>query len=158
MALSSVIPGIRHPLLAALLGASLLAACSSAPPPAADLPHREAVLETALGQIGRPYRYGGGDGDGFDCSGLVQYVFDQAGVPMPRTASLQYERGNAIDSQYAAPGDLVFFRIDGRLHVAIYVGDGRFIHAPASGQDVTLAAINSPYWQQHLVSVVRVLR
>lgn len=149
---------LLRPLRFALLASVLLAACSSAPPPAADLPRREAVLETALGQIGRPYRYGGGDGDGFDCSGLVQYVFDQAGVELPRTASLQYSRGSHIDSQYAAPGDLVFFRIDGRLHVAIYVGDGRFIHAPATGQQVTLAAIGSPYWQEHLVSVVRVLQ
>lgn len=151
-------PARMRLLTLAGFAALVLAACSSAPPPAADLPHREAVLETALGQIGRPYRYGGGDGDGFDCSGLVQYVFDQAGVALPRTASLQYSRGNHIDSQYAAPGDLVFFRIDGRLHVAIYVGDGRFIHAPATGQQVTLATIGSPYWQEHLVSVVRVLQ
>jgi murein DD-endopeptidase len=136
----------------------LIAACSSTPPEAADTPRREAVLESALGQIGRPYRYGGGDGDGFDCSGLVQYVFEQAGVELPRTASLQHERGNSIPAQYAAPGDLVFFRIDGRLHVAIYVGDGRFIHAPGTGKDVTLAAIAMPYWQEHLVGVVRVLR
>ena len=140
------------------LVAIVLTACSSAPPPAADTPRREAVLETALGQIGRPYRYGGGDGDGFDCSGLVKYVFDQAGVSLPRTAALQYEHGAPIPEQYAAAGDLVFFKISGSLHVAIYIGNGRFVHAPATGQDVTVTALENPYWQEHLLSVVRVLR
>jgi murein DD-endopeptidase len=136
----------------------LVTACATSPPQPQDTARREAVLETALGQIGRPYRYGGGDGDGFDCSGLVQYVFDQAGVQVPRTAARQHEGGHRITLADAAPGDLVFFRIDGGLHVAVYIGNGRFVHAPATGQDVMISAIDAPFWQDHFVDAVRILR
>ena len=146
---------VRTLLLAAVL---LCAACAEAPPQPQDTARRETVLETALGQIGRPYRYGGGDGDGFDCSGLVQFVFEQAGVQLPRTAARQHDDGRRIPLTAAAPGDLVFFRIDGALHVAVYIGNGRFVHAPASGRDVMISALDAPFWQDHFVDAVRILR
>lgn len=158
--------GRADPLwLAALL---VLAGCAASfePPPAPaarsqvpeDVATREAVLETALGQIGRPYRYGGGDGDGFDCSGLVQYVYSEAGIALPRTAAQQLRVGAPVKLSQAAPGDLVFFRIDGGMHVGIYVGDGRVVHAPAPGKEVTVAPVTTPYWRDHFIEAVRVLR
>ncbi|MBX6419920.1 MAG: C40 family peptidase [Nevskia sp.] len=134
-----------------------LAACATAPPPVTDFATRQAVLEEALGEIGRPYRYGGGDADGFDCSGLVHYVFEQAGVELPRTAAEQRRAGRAIDFRDAAPGDLVFYRFGNTLHATIYVGDDRVVHAPASGQTVTVTRVDNDYWRERLVSVVRVL-
>lgn len=155
-------------VVSAAIALALLSACGSGPEPRApgpsaapavkDLARREIVLETALGQIGRPYRYGGGDGDGFDCSGLVQYVFEQAGVSLPRTAAEQRQQGHSVSLHDAAAGDLVFFKIGGAWHATIYVGDGRVVHAPSSGQTVTVTSINSDYWQQHIVGAVRILR
>lgn len=143
-----------------LVAALCLSACATTrtPPPIQDYATREAVLETALGQIGRPYRYGGGDGNGFDCSGLVQFVYAQSGVELPRTAAQQRDIGMRIPLAYAAPGDLVFFDIGGGDHVGIYVGDGRVVHAPASGQTVTVTSINSAYWRDHFAEAVRILR
>lgn len=149
----------------ALLAASLLAACAThapapAPaPPVADYATRESVLETALGQIGRPYRYGGGDGEGFDCSGLVQFVYAQVGVQLPRTAAQQREHGYRIALSDAVPGDLVFFRTESGMHATIYVGEGRFVHAPSAGREVTVSTIGERgYWHDRLSDVVRVLR
>jgi len=155
---SRSIQAVSNRRLYAALLCLLLAACASHPPPVVDFHTREIVLETALGQIGRPYRYGGGDGDGFDCSGLVRYVYDQAGVNLPRTAHEQLDLGRSIPFVDAAPGDLVFYRFDGQLHVTIYVGDGRVVHAPSSGQDVTVSTVEGDYWSGRLVKVVRILR
>ena len=137
-----------------------LTACASTPatpPPAHDYATRESVLEDALGEIGRPYVYGGADADGFDCSGLVHYVYGEAGVSVPRTAAQLLRSGNDIPLSSAAPGDLVFFRIDGGLHVTIYVGNGKVVHAPASGQTVTVSKIGTGYWREHYLATVRIL-
>jgi len=102
--------------------------------------------------MGTPYRYGGSDPrEGFDCSGLVQYTHRQAGIAVPRTARAQYNASRPVSRRQLRPGDLVFFRIDGRRisHVGIYLGDGRFIHAPSSGQKVTTARLDDPYWRRH---------
>jgi murein DD-endopeptidase len=141
----------------ALLVALWLTACASAPPPVTDFATRQAVLEEALGEIGRPYRYGGGDADGFDCSGLVRYVYGQAGIELPRTAAEQRRAGREIELRDAAPGDLVFYRFGSALHATIYVGDARVVHAPASGQTVSVTRIDNDYWRARLVSVVRIL-
>lgn len=146
----------RGPALVLLL---VLAGCASAPPapPPADYAAREEILEDALGQIGRPYVYGGADADGFDCSGLVRYVYADAGIELPRTAAQQRRAGRSIPLADALPGDLVFYRIDGGWHVTIYVGDGRVVHAPARGQTVTVTEIDTPYWRDHYAATVRVL-
>jgi murein DD-endopeptidase len=135
----------------------ILAACSANPPQVRDFATRQAVLQEALGEIGRPYRYGGGDADGFDCSGFVRYVFAQAGRSLPRTAAEQRRVGKTIPYGSLAAGDLVFFSFDGRLHATIYVGDGRIVHAPSSGGSVTVASIDTEYWRNRLVAAVRVL-
>ena len=130
-------------------------------PVAASTPHtalRETLLETALGQIGRPYRYGGGDGDGFDCSGLARHVYAEAGISLPRTAAEQRRTGRPIALANAQPGDLVFFNMGNGTHVGIYVGDGRVVHAPAKGKQVTVTSVTTRYWKQRLAAVVRILK
>lgn len=137
-----------------------LAACGGSvrPDPANDGTRRAIVLE-ALGQIGRPYRYGGSTPDGYDCSGLVQYVYAQVGVKVPRTTREQHTAGRKIDLADAVPGDLLFYSFSGRGidHVAIYLGDDEAVHAPASGRSVIVAGVHLAYWQKHFVDAVRVL-
>lgn len=144
-----------------LLAAALtLAACGGSKAVRVDPAVRHQIVLDALGQVGRPYRYGGTSPAGFDCSGLVQYVFAQAGIRLPRTTLEQHEAGDEIDADDIEPGDLLFYRFNrGRIdHVAIYLGDGQAIHAPASGRAVIVAAIDLPYWRKHFVEAVRVLR
>ncbi|HUS23342.1 MAG TPA: C40 family peptidase [Candidatus Binatia bacterium] len=139
--------------------AGLLPGCSPVrhEPGLRELAVRQALLETALGQIGRPYRYGGGDGDGFDCSGLVHFVYSEAGVTVPRTAADQRRAGRKVPQRELQPGDAVFFDVDGGLHVALYVGDGRVIHAPSRGKDVRLTALALPYWRERYAGAVTLL-
>lgn len=120
---------------------------------------RQSVVVDALGQIGRPYRYGGSTPDGFDCSGLVQYVFAQAGVTLPRSSREQHELGREIDLDDAEPGDLLFYSFAGRRvdHVAIYLGDGQAVHAPARGRQVIVAPVAQKYWMQKFVGARDVL-
>lgn len=127
-------------------------------PPSPQAERRQTILESALGQIGRPYLYGGGDGQGFDCSGLVQHVYSEVGVALPRTAAEQARSGRLIKLREAMPGDLVFFRTRAGTHVGIYVGEGRMVHAPARGKHVTVTSIKVPYWRSRLTGAVRVLK
>lgn len=153
-----------------LLSLSLvLGACASAPhsvsPPlvagSARADAANAVLFRAIALVGIPYRYGGNSPQGgFDCSGLVDYVFrDAAGVALPRTSAQMSELGKrklAIDSLQS--GDLVFFAASGRVsHVGIYVGERRFVNAPNSGGTVRLDSLDSTWWRQHFVYGKRVL-
>ncbi len=142
------------PLLGFLLAVSLLGGCSSAPqrPLAGSPADRERILDAAKELLGTPYRYGGSDPrEGFDCSGLVQYTHRQAGIEVPRTTRAQYNASKPVSRRKLRPGDLVFFRIDGRRisHVGIYLGEGRFIHAPSSGKRVSTARLDDPYWRRH---------
>jgi len=146
--------------LAALLTLLLIAGCAGSlrPDPANDATRRAIVLD-ALGQVGRPYRYGGTTPAGFDCSGLVQYVFKQNGISLPRTTREQHKHGRKIDLKDAVPGDLLFYSFSGRGidHVAIYLGDDQAVHAPASGRAVIVAGVHLEFWKRHYVGAVRVL-
>jgi cell wall-associated NlpC family hydrolase len=106
-----------------------------------------------MSQIGRPYRYGGNSRSGFDCSGLVQYSHEQAGITVPRTTGGQWRHGRPVSQSGLRPGDLVFFSIGpGKArHVGIYEGGGVFIHAPSSGKKVSRASLDNPYWRDRLV-------
>jgi cell wall-associated NlpC family hydrolase len=165
---------LKHLALPALLAAAALATgCASTPSaPLADAPRRVAVeprtadaavggaiAEVAMGMVGTRYRYGGADPvEGFDCSGLVYYAYGQAGYPVPRTSQELFRAVRRIAVGEADPGDLMFFQDQARLsHVGIYVGDGMFVHAPASGANVAIASLASPYYQEHLVAVGRLL-
>jgi cell wall-associated NlpC family hydrolase len=106
----------------------------------------------ALGLIGVEYRYGGeAPESGLDCSGLVRHVFQQVtGVTLPRTSKELSRMGDSIARQDLQPGDLVFFntRRFAFSHVGIYLGEGRFIHAPRTGRDVEVAELGNRYWQK----------
>lgn len=121
-----------------------------------------AVLMRALGLVGTPYRYGGNTPEsGFDCSGLVTYVYrDMLALSLPRTSrELAAVQGPKIDPQRLAAGDLVFFGDPGNVwHVGIYVGEGRFVHAPSTGGTVRLDHLDGSYWRNHYTGAKRVLR
>lgn len=130
-----------------------------ASPIASDF-HGRAVAEFALGFRGVPYRLGGADPSGFDCSGLVQYVFAQYGIPVPRIVEEQYELGDKIKPAKIQPGDLIFFnttrRGSGASHVAIAVGGDRFVHAPNSTGVVRVETLGSSYWAGRYVGTRRI--
>lgn len=101
----------------------------------------------ALEQVGVPYRYGGASPAGFDCSGLVQYSYRVAGRRVPRTTGGLWNEAQTVDRDRLRIGDLLFFRFDGKMsHVGLYVGNGRFVHAPSTGRTVAVDALwNEPY-------------
>jgi len=110
----------------------------------------EDISIAAVGLVGVPYRYGGNNPNGgFDCSGLIAYVYNKsANIKLPRTIQEMSNRGRSVDSGPPAPGDLVFFNTTGAKysHAGIYVGQGRFVHAPSAGGTVRLEYITTPYW------------
>jgi cell wall-associated NlpC family hydrolase len=110
-----------------------------------DRPAVVRAAELAASLVGTPYRYGGAAPDGFDCSGLVWYVYQNFGVSMPRTAAEQRAATTPVTVEELQPGDLVFFQTPAD-HVGIYVGDGEFIHAPSSGKSVERSRLHSPYF------------
>jgi cell wall-associated NlpC family hydrolase len=119
------------------------------------------ILFRAIALVGTPYRYGGNTPDGgFDCSGLVAYVFrDVAGIVLPRTAEeISAIGAPEIDRDRLESGDLVFFRhhTRGVTHVGIYVGEGRFVHAPNEGGTVRLDRLDDNYWREHFRSAKRI--
>jgi cell wall-associated NlpC family hydrolase len=118
------------------------------PAEAMPYPFGEEVVVRAMAQIGTPYRYGGADLGGFDCSGLVYHVYRELGVDAPRTAAAQYEASRRLMRRELRPGDLVFFRTSGRRisHVGIYAGEGRFVHAPQTGRTVELKSLDDTYY------------
>ena len=139
-----------------MLVALLLGACGSAPPRSVDY-DGAAVVQAARAMVGVPYRYGGTDRSGFDCSGLVQYSFRRAGKTVPRSTDQLYAASTSIDLREARAADLLFFRMEGRDidHVGLYLGDGRFIHAPSRGKRVDIASLDQRYWQARLAEVRR---
>ena len=172
-------PGAHYRRIAVLaLSAALLAACGGgertrpdsktsttsrdwpvlAP---ADPARANAVLMRAISLVGTPYRYGGNTPEGgFDCSGLVNYVFrDMLDMALPRTSrDLAALQGPRIASGQLASGDLVFFGAGGSVsHVGIYVGEGRFVHAPNSGGTVRLDRLDGAWWRDHYTGARRLL-
>ncbi|SDH93726.1 C40 family peptidase [Pseudomonas panipatensis] len=134
-----------------------------APKPATqDKREAHEVTKRAFSMIGTPYRWGGtSPKKGFDCSGLVNYVYqDVDEVDLPRTARAIYQSGKPkVARRDLQPGDLVFFRIHSRNvdHVGIYVGNDRFVHAPRRGEKVKVANLNDSYWTRHYLAAKRVL-
>jgi cell wall-associated NlpC family hydrolase len=116
-----------------------------------------AISSTALSLRGAPYRNGGTDPGGFDCSGFVQYVFEQHGVGLPRDTRKQFEAGRQVDASSLEPGDLVFFTTvaPGASHVGISVGGDQFVHAPSSAGVVRVENLSSQYWASRFVGARR---
>ena len=143
---------------------SLALTLGAAPPPSGPVGSSPsgrdaAVLALAQAELGTPYVWGGASpATGFDCSGLVQWVYGQVGVGLPRTAQEQYDATARVSPSELQPGDLVFFRAtdpndpDPITHVGIYVGGGQMIHAPETGEVVSYASI----YQGNLVGAGRV--
>ncbi|MGD8324091.1 MAG: C40 family peptidase [Gammaproteobacteria bacterium] len=119
----------------------------------------ERIAGHAVSMVGSPYRYGGSTPEtGFDCSGLVFYSFGQTGISVPRTSLAQFRSARKISLHDAGEGDILFFQDQEKLsHVGIFIGGGRFVHAPASGRSVSIASLDNPYYQMHLVGVGRLL-
>lgn len=117
----------------------------------------EKITEIAEQQVGVPYLYGGDTPKGFDCSGLVQYVYARAGVKLPRTAEGQYNATPRVARDALEPGDIVFFNSDSGnlMHVGIYIGSHWFVHAPESGKPVSGARLDSAYWYDHYLGAGR---
>ena len=127
----------------------------------ADPVRANAVLMRAISLVGTPYRYGGNTpAGGFDCSGLVNYVYrDMLDLRLPRTSrELAVMQGPRIATEKLASGDLVFFGDGGQVsHVGIYVGEGRFVHAPNSGGTVRLDRLDGSWWREHYSGARRLL-
>jgi cell wall-associated NlpC family hydrolase len=153
--------------------ATALAGCSAARPKPQPLPRFTAptrhqgevgpndILFRAIALVGTPYRFGGNTPEGgFDCSGLVGYVYrDVAGIILPRSAQEMSETAAPdVDRGQLSSGDLVFFHRRGRVvsHVGIYVGEGRFVHAPNEGGTVRLDRLDDTYWRDHYSGAKRI--
>jgi hypothetical protein len=159
--------------LPVLVIAAALAGCAGTPEaPVARVQHRAiveprvtdryvgyAIADLARDLVGSRYHYGGARPDeGFDCSGLVYYTYGRAGYKVPRTSQELFRAARKIALGDAGAGDLMFFQDEAKLaHVGIYLGDGWFVHAPSTGQNVAVASLDSPYYQQHLVAIGRLL-
>jgi len=164
--------------LTVIFFAALLSACASRTPPPAPVvrapvvfgpsqafsPAAEDVLFRALGLVGTPYRWGGNTPDsGFDCSGLIGFVYrDAAGISLPRsTREMIVMQAPNVGKEGLQTGDLIFFATNGGSqvsHAGIYVGEGRFVHAPATGGTVKLDSLSKAYWQKAYLSAKRVLQ
>ena len=117
-----------------------------------------AVISTALSFRGIPYRNGGSDPSGFDCSGFVQYVYAMHGTGLPREVHSQYRFGREVDRKQVKPGDLVFFETvsRGASHVGLAIGGDEFVHAPSSRGVVRIEKLTSSYWASRFVGARRV--
>ena len=117
-----------------------------------------AVVSLALSLRGIPYRNGGSDLAGFDCSGFVQWVFAHNGLALPREVKEQYRVGRDIETDDVRAGDLVFFETvsPGASHVGIALGGGEFVHAPSSRGVVRVERYTSGYWSDRWVGARRV--
>lgn len=112
------------------------------------------IVEIARQYVGAPYRWGGSSPSGFDCSGLVRYVYARAGVSLPHNAAKQYELGAPVSRDSLEPGDIVFF--DSLRHNGIYIGEGRFIHARQTGKRVSVAGLDEAWYAERWVGARRI--
>lgn len=151
--------------LAVLLSlAAMLAGCSSSPqnPEQSTVRASNEVASKAIifakQMLGKPYKYAGDTPAGFDCSGLVKYSYGRAGISMPRDTQAQHRMSVLVSTRGLREGDLLFFDQEGKKksHVGIYLGNGRFIHAPSSGGKVRIDSMNAEYWKKHFVEARRV--
>ena len=159
-------------LIFSLFCTALLFACSSSPQysEAASKPAKKItvvkpktqtkghkIADLAKTLVGSPYKYGGETPNGFDCSGLVFYTHGKVGLRTPRTSLQQFKSAKNVPLKELRNGDLIFFKLTrSRVsHVGIYVGNGRFIHAPQSGRQVKATYLTDAYWKTKIVSAGR---
>ena len=133
----------------------------TAAPPISSPRLRARLVETAQSYMGVPYLFGGTTPRGFDCSGLTEAVYRLNGLALPRSSEAQYEAGRSVRLRNALPGDLVFFatrRGHHVSHVALYLGHGRFIHAPREGEEIREDRLAEPYFEKTFVGARTYLR
>ena len=131
---------------------------AATPTPSRPATDGYALAGTALGLRGIPYRNGGSDPSGFDCSGFTQYVFAQYGIALPREVREQFRVGKAVKPDDLAAGDIIFFTTTdpGPSHVAIAIGGDEFVHAPSSAGVVRVEHLSSSYWSPRYLGARRV--
>jgi cell wall-associated NlpC family hydrolase len=153
-------PGAPETSVASAEPAAPLAPVSPVVPVVPRSPNGPAVAQFALGFRGVPYRLGGSDPTGFDCSGLVQYVFAQYGIAIPRIVADQYAVGDRIKPSEIKAGDLLFFntksRGNGASHVGIAISQNNFVHAPNSAGVVRIETLSSSYWGSRYLGARRI--
>ncbi|HEY5806938.1 MAG TPA: C40 family peptidase [Povalibacter sp.] len=115
------------------------------------------IVIRAISLLGAPYRFGSAGPKAFDCSGLVQFVHEEMGIDVPRTAAEQYRAAVPVRMGDIEPGDLLFFRISGKRisHVAIYAGSGRFVHAPQTGRPIEIRTLDDEFYRPRLAGAGR---
>ncbi len=116
---------------------------------------RRGIIKAAKSYIDIPYRFGGSSAEqGFDCSGLTMAVYRLNGIYLPRTSREQYNAGRAVDTGNMKEGDLVFFDTMSKgqvSHVGVYIGDGKFIHAPKSGKNIRIDSLSAGYFKKRFI-------
>ncbi|HTN42404.1 MAG TPA: C40 family peptidase [Nitrospiria bacterium] len=163
--------GPRRVIGMTILALVFLAGCAGNPP-RADFPRhpkddersftpaQSEVIKTARSLLGRPYRFGGTTPEGFDCSGFVGYVYRRAArLALPRETHELVHSGKPVSVAEIAPADLVYFKIEHQkpLHVGIYIGDGKFIHAPSARGHVNIQNLGEEYWRDRYLGARRLL-
>jgi cell wall-associated NlpC family hydrolase len=119
---------------------------------------RAVLVDTARSMLGQPYRFGGATPGGFDCSGLVVYAADNAGIQMPRTAHEQLRTGVPIPREAIEAGDLVFLHLRHKeLHVGIAIDGTRFVHAPSTGRSVRIDSLEAPPYAHAFLQARRIV-
>jgi cell wall-associated NlpC family hydrolase len=126
---------------------------SPAPQPSPPPATHSSVVSIALQYLGVPYVWGGASPSGFDCSGLTMYAYAKVGVYLPHNAAMQYGMGHPVARSQLAPGDLVFF--NGLSHVGMYIGGGRFVHAPHTGDVVKISSLYESWYASTYVGARR---
>lgn len=135
----------------------------------ADAPHASAPGEGAVGDMilqavslmGIAYRFGGTTPvNGFDCSGFIRYIFQSTGLNLPRSAAEQAQVGRPVSRDELKPGDVLFFNTRGfnYSHNGLYLGNGRFIHAPRTGKNIEITSLNAEYWNKRYNGARRMVK
>jgi len=116
---------------------------------------RKIIVQNVIDNLGGPYKWGGDSpSKGFDCSGLIVYVYQKADIDIPRTAEAQFSSGKPVIKKELKPGDLVFFknpRGQKINHVGIFVGEKVFVHAPGKGKPVSYGYLTNPYFKKYYI-------
>jgi cell wall-associated NlpC family hydrolase len=130
---------------------------AAAPRPGQHRPNYHMAM-VAKEMVGARYRYGGSSpSSGFDCSGLIYYSYKRIGLRAPRTTRDLYRYARPVHPTEMRTGDILFFKLDRKKvsHAAVYLGNGRMVHAPSSGKYVSYAQLSSPYWSERLIGAGR---
>jgi len=136
------------PLLAGGLGGCASTPAARPTVAAASGPVASQAASAALEQLGIPYRYGGADRSGFDCSGLIYYSYANAGKAVARTTGGLWQTLEPISANKLQVGDVLFFNIEGKMsHVGMYIGERRFVHSPATGRTVSIESLDSDFYR-----------